>query len=58
MQKSFEGVPVINITVPTRYLHSHNSLINLKDVEAAIKLVEACILKLDPTVVEDLKSFD
>ncbi|MFL2760046.1 MAG: M42 family metallopeptidase [Dehalococcoidia bacterium] len=58
MQKSFEGVPVINITVPTRYLHSHNSLINLKDVEAAIKLVEACILKLHPTVVEDLKSFD
>ena len=58
MQKAFEGTPAINITVPTRYLHSHNSLINLKDVESAIKLVETCILKLDPAVVEGLKNFD
>jgi endoglucanase len=58
MQKAFEGAPAINITVPTRYLHSHNSLISMNDVEKAIELVGQCILRLDPVEIKNLKSFD
>lgn len=58
MQKAFEGAPAINITVPTRYLHSHNSLISMKDVKKAIELVCQCILRLDLEKIKNLKSFD
>ena len=58
MQKAFEGAPAINITVPTRYLHSHNSLISMKDVKKAIELVCQCILRLDLVKIKNLKSFD
>ena len=58
MQKAFEGAPAINITVPTRYLHSHNSLISIKDVEKAIGLVRLCLLQLDLEKIENLKNFD
>jgi len=58
MQKSFEGAPAINITVPTRYLHSHNSIISIKDVEKAIGLVGQCILQLNLEKIKNLKNFD
>jgi endoglucanase len=58
MQKAFEGTPAINLTVPTRYLHSHNSIISLEDVKLAVKLVEKCISTLDLKLIESLKNFD
>ena len=42
------GVPTISVSVPTRYLHSPASLIYLKDVRAAVKLVRASVARLTP----------
>ena len=41
-----EGVPAGVVSIPTRYIHSPASLLNLKDVEAAIKVVVAAIENL------------
>ena len=41
-----EGVPAAVVSIPTRYIHSAASLLNLKDVEAAIKVVVAAIENL------------
>ena len=57
MQKVNDGAPVVNVTVPTRYLHSHNSLINLNDVDHAIKLVSEIIKTLTPEKIDQLRSF-
>ena len=58
IQKSEGGTPVINITVPTRYLHSHNSLIDYRDVEHAIDLVSSLVQKLDEETVNEIAKFD
>ena len=58
MQKAKEGCPVINITVPTRYLHSHNSVIDLNDVTNAIELKEALIKKMDHETVSWIQTFE
>ena len=33
MQRSRSGAPSINIAVPTRYLHSHNSILSRQDFD-------------------------
>ena len=58
MQRSKGGAPSINITVPTRYLHSHNSIIHLNDVNKAIKLVSEVVKKLDLETVNNIRSFE
>ena len=39
-QKSRKGIPAINLGIPTRYLHSHNSVIDLNDYINGINLVD------------------
>ena len=58
MQKSRSGVPAINITVPTRYLHSHTSVIHRGDVEQAVRLVTEVVRRLDADTVAELRAFD
>ena len=58
IQKTKEGCPVINITVPTRYLHSHNSVIDINDVSKAIELTAALIEKMDQKTVSWLRTFE
>ena len=58
MQRSYRGAPSINIAVPTRYLHSHNSIISRQDFDRTVDLVEAVVRKLDTETVSALKSFD
>ena len=41
-----EGVPSLSICVPTRYIHSATSLLNLADVDNAVKLTVAAIKKI------------
>ncbi|MGQ9530603.1 MAG: M42 family metallopeptidase [Candidatus Bathycorpusculaceae bacterium] len=41
-----EGVPSGVISVPTRYIHSPASLLNLKDAENAVKLTVAALQKI------------
>ena len=58
MQKSFGGIPSVNITVPVRYLHNHNGIIHRKDFDAAVDLIVAVIQRLDAATVGRLKRFD
>jgi endoglucanase len=58
MQRAYGGAPSVNITVPTRYLHSHNGVLHRDDFDRAVDLVEEIIRRLDRPTVERLKSFD
>jgi len=49
-----QGVPSIVLSVPTRYIHSHNGIINRKDYEATVNLVLALIKKLDQKKMQEL----
>jgi len=57
LQRSREGTPTINIAIPTRYLHSHNSVISYKDFEQAVSLVRSLVEGLDSKTVEYIKKF-
>jgi endoglucanase len=58
MQRHKGGRPSINLTVPTRYLHSHIGILSRKDFDRAVDLVVAVLLALDQKAVEQIKSFD
>ena len=49
------GVPTAVIGIPVRYAHSHQGIVSLADVEAAVKLVKAVIYKLNADLVNSLK---
>ena len=38
MQRAHGGAPSVNITVPTRYLHSHNGVLHRDDFDRAVDL--------------------
>jgi endoglucanase len=46
------GCPSIVIGIPTRHIHAHNGIIDLNDVDNAIKLILALVKKLDKETVE------
>ncbi len=58
MQRSRAGVPVINLAVPTRYLHSHNGVIARSDVEQAVQLLAELLRRLDADTVAEIATFD
>ena len=58
IQRSRGGAPVVNITVPARYLHSHNGIISRGDYLKAIELVTALVRRLDAETVATLTAFD
>ena len=41
------GVPTVVLSVPTRYLHSHNSMMRRDDFDATVKLAAAVVRRLD-----------
>ena len=49
-----QGVPSLVLSIPTRYIHSHNSVIHRDDYEAAVRLVVAILKKLDKSKYEEL----
>jgi putative aminopeptidase FrvX len=49
------GVPTTVIGVPVRYAHSHYGIVNLKDIEATVRLIKGLIQRLDQKTVENLK---
>src|SRR5690625_1031259 len=51
---SGQGIPSLAITVPTRYLHSHSSVIHEEDFENTVKLVEEVVRRLDADKVEEI----
>ena len=48
------GVPSVVLGVPARYVHSHVSIINIDDYQAALDLLLCLIPQLDSTVVNSL----
>lgn len=50
-----EGVPSAVISIPARYIHSHASIINRDDYEAAKRLLVALIRRLTPEIIRDLQ---
>jgi putative aminopeptidase FrvX len=57
MQRYGAGRPSINFSVPTRYLHGHNSVIDRADLDRAIDLLVAILLRLDAKTVEEIARF-
>lgn len=49
-----EGVPSLVLSIPTRYIHSHNSIIHRDDYEAAVRLVTTVVKKLDKEKCKEL----
>lgn len=49
-----QGVPSIVLSVPTRYIHSHNGIISKKDYDSAVKLLLALIQKLDNKKMQEI----
>jgi endoglucanase len=48
------GVPSLVLSIPTRYIHSHNSIIHRDDYEAAVRLLTSVIRKLDANKYAEL----
>jgi putative aminopeptidase FrvX len=57
MQRAFGGAPVLNISVPVRYLHTHNGIVHRRDVDQTIELVTKLVQKLDQATVDGLRRF-
>ena len=57
MQKAFAGTPSVNLTVPTRYLHTHYGVIDRQDFDKLVDLLTAIIYELTPAKIDDVKRF-
>lgn len=51
------GIPCLVLGVPARYIHSHNSVIDIDDYLAMLKLTIELAQKLDEATVESLTRF-
>ncbi len=51
------GVPSIVLATPSRYIHSHNSIIDVRDYIAMVKLAVALVQSLDQREVDALTDF-
>jgi endoglucanase len=49
-----QGVPSLVIFIPTRYIHSHSTIMDRKDYNAAVKLLVELSKRLDRKTVETL----
>jgi endoglucanase len=51
------GVPVIVLGVPARYIHTHNAVLDLADLQACVDLAVALTRKLDARTVAGLTRY-
>lgn len=54
MHLAHSGSPAISLCIPSRYIHSHASMISKSDFENCVKLVVEVIKKLDANTVEQI----
>ncbi len=47
-----EGVPTAVVSVPCRYLHSPHSIISKSDLEHAVRLMRAALVRLTPEILQ------
>lgn len=52
---SGSGVPSLAISIPSRYIHSHASIIHRDDYDSAVKLVVELVKRLDWKTVEQVR---
>lgn len=52
------GAPSLFLGIPTRYIHSHNGILDLSDVESAVQLLIEVLQKLDEKTVKSFTSLD
>lgn len=57
MQRYGGGKPAVNFAVATRYLHSHTSVIDRRDLDLAMDLLVKVIPRLDAKTVAEISSF-
>ncbi|MEF2892693.1 MAG: M42 family peptidase, partial [Akkermansia sp.] len=54
---SGKGVPCIVLGIPTRYIHAHNGVLDLRDYRAATELTVALARGLNREAVESLTQY-
>ena len=52
------GVPTVVLAVPARYVHTHNTIIDISDYLSALELVLKLVETIDPDVSERLGRFE
>ncbi|MEJ2206752.1 MAG: M42 family peptidase, partial [Gemmatimonadota bacterium] len=57
IQRHDTGRPSVNMTVPTRYLHTHTGIIQRSDFDGAVELLIQVLRRLDEATVRELASF-
>jgi endoglucanase len=57
IQRSNGGVPTVTVTVPTRFTHSHNGIINRADFDRTVELLVNLLKRLDAATVTTLRDF-
>jgi putative aminopeptidase FrvX len=57
INKSFDGVINMTLSLPCRYFHSHNSVVNLKDYNACVELLTEFVSRLDKNMLEEFKNY-
>ncbi|MGL5149492.1 MAG: M42 family metallopeptidase [Clostridium sp.] len=58
MHKQYDGCAALTLSIPTRYGHSHNSIIHLDDLENASRLIKAICEELTEEKAKEIKSFE
>jgi endoglucanase len=54
-QISGQGIPSLAICVPSRYIHSHSSILDRRDYDAALQLLVAVVRRLDAQTVARIR---
>jgi endoglucanase len=49
-----EGVPSLSMGIPSRYIHSHVSIIDRRDFDRTVRLLAAVVKRLDRKTVDGL----
>jgi endoglucanase len=57
IQRFDTGRPTVNMTVPTRYLHSHTGIIQRSDFDQAVELLIQVLRRLDRETVTEVATF-
>ncbi|WNB91508.1 M42 family metallopeptidase [Bacillus sp. NEB1478] len=55
---AYGGIPTLVLSVPSRYIHSHVSMVNRDDLDHAVKLLTECIKMLDQETVNRIKEMN
>jgi len=57
IQESNGGVPTVNLTVPVRYTHAHNGVLNRHDFDELVDLLTNLLVGLDQNTVDQIRNF-